>query len=100
LEERLLTALEAGRDTGGQVGRVGRLPERSAVLVVHGIFDYSDWDLRVDRDDDAVDALRRTHEEYKLFAAYYIERARNPREAVPQMEFRDMLAANRMRKAP
>ena len=100
LEDRLLTALEAGRDAGGQVGSTGRLPERSALVVVHGIFDYSDWDLRVDRDEDAVDKLRRTHEEFKLFAAYYIERSRNPRDAIPQMEFRGMLAANRKKETP
>jgi uncharacterized Ntn-hydrolase superfamily protein len=91
LEERLLTALEAGRDAGGMVGSTGRLRERSALIVVHGIFDYSDWDLRVDRDENAIDKLRRTHEEFKLFATYYIERSRNPREALPQMEFAGML---------
>jgi uncharacterized Ntn-hydrolase superfamily protein len=91
LEERLLTALEAGRDAGGMVGSTGRLRERSALIIVHGIFDYSDWDLRVDRDENAIDKLRRTHEEFKLFAAYYIERSRNPREALPQMEFAGML---------
>jgi uncharacterized Ntn-hydrolase superfamily protein len=99
LEDRLLAALEAGRDAGGQVGSTGRLPERSAVLIVHGIFDYSDWDLRVDRGENAVDQLRRTHEEYKLFAAYYVERSRNPRDAIPQMDFRGMLAANRNKEA-
>jgi uncharacterized Ntn-hydrolase superfamily protein len=91
LEERLLRALEAGRDAGGMVGSTGRLRERSALIVVHGIFDYSDWDLRVDRDENAIDKLRRTHEEFKLFATYYIERSRNPREALPQMEFAGML---------
>jgi uncharacterized Ntn-hydrolase superfamily protein len=100
LEDRLLTALEAGRDAGGQAGSTGRLPERSALVVVQGIFDYSDWDLRVDRDDNAIDKLRKTHEEFKLFAAYYIERARNPRDAIPQMEFRGMLAANRSKETP
>jgi hypothetical protein len=69
------------------------------LVVVHGIFDYTDWDLRVDRDENAIDKLRRTHEEFKLFAAYYIERSRNPRDAIPQMEFRGMLAANRKKEA-
>lgn len=101
LEDRLLTALEAGRDSGGQVGATGRLPERSAVLIVHGIFDYTDWDLRVDRvdrDENAIDKLRQAHEEFKLFETYYIERARNPRDAIPQMEFRGMLAAKRTKE--
>ncbi|HEX9462636.1 MAG TPA: DUF1028 domain-containing protein [Alphaproteobacteria bacterium] len=100
LEERLVTALEAGRDAGGEVGSTGRLPERSAVLVVHGMFDYSDWDLRVDKHDKAVDEMRRCHEEFKLFDAYYTERSRNPREAIPQREFAGMLDANRTRKNP
>jgi uncharacterized Ntn-hydrolase superfamily protein len=91
LEDRLLTALEAGRDAGGMSGSKGRLPERSAAVVVHGIFDYSDWDLRVDRDENAIEKLRQTHEEFKLFVSYYIERSRNPREALPQKEFAGML---------
>jgi len=93
LQERLLTALEAGRDAGGQVGRKGVLPARSAVVIVQGSFDYSDWDLRVDMHGEAVGELRRVHEEYKPNAAYYIQRARNPQNAIPAMEFADMLAA-------
>src|SRR5258706_5822261 len=36
LDEQLLAALEAGRDAGGIAGAKGRLPERSAALVVCG----------------------------------------------------------------
>jgi uncharacterized Ntn-hydrolase superfamily protein len=93
LEERLLAALEAGRDAGGQVGRAEALPARSALVIVQGIFDYSDWDLRVDMHSEAVGELRRVHEEYKPNAAYYVQRALNPRNAIPAMEFADMLAA-------
>jgi uncharacterized Ntn-hydrolase superfamily protein len=100
LEERLLQALEAGRDAGGQRGGHGRLPERSAVMIVYGIQDYSDWDLRVDEHEKAIDELRRVHEEYKPNAAYYIERARNPDNAIPAMEFADMLAAQRPKEMP
>jgi uncharacterized Ntn-hydrolase superfamily protein len=100
LEERLLAALEAGRDAGGQVGNGGRLPERSAAIVVFGIFDYSDWDLRVDANDKAVEELRRVHEEFELYAGYYNERAKNPRNAKTQMEFADMVAANRPKEMP
>jgi uncharacterized Ntn-hydrolase superfamily protein len=100
LEERLLMALEAGRDAGGQVGRGGRLPERSAAMMVQGAEAYSDWDLRVDAHDRAVDELRRVHTEYKPNAAYYVERARNPHIAIPAMEFADMLAAQRPKAMP
>jgi uncharacterized Ntn-hydrolase superfamily protein len=100
LEDRLLVALEAGRDAGGQVGKRGRLPERSAAIVVAGIFDYSDWDLRVDAHGEAVKELRRVHEEFKLYADYYVERARSPRNAKTQMEFADMVAADRPKEMP
>jgi uncharacterized Ntn-hydrolase superfamily protein len=100
LEERLLVALEAGRDAGGQVGKGRRLPERSAVIVVAGIFDYPDWDLRVDAHDEAVKELRRVHEEFKLYADYYVERARSPRNAKTQMEFADMVVADQPKEMP
>ena len=100
LEDRLLVALEAGRDAGGQVGKRGRLPERSAAIVVAGIFDYSDWDLRVDAHDEALKELRRVHEEFKLYADYYVERARSPRNAKTQMEFADMVAADQPKEMP
>jgi uncharacterized Ntn-hydrolase superfamily protein len=100
LEERLLVALEAGRDAGGQLGKGVRLPERSVAIIVAGIFDYSDWDLRVDAHDQAVEELRRVHEEFKLYAGYYIERAKSPRNAKTQMEFADMVAADRPKEKP
>jgi uncharacterized Ntn-hydrolase superfamily protein len=100
LEDRLLVALEAGRDAGGQVGKGGRLPARSAAVVVAGIFDYSDWDLRVDAHDEAVDELRRVHKEFKLYADYYVERARSPRNAKTQMEFADMVAGDQPKEMP
>jgi uncharacterized Ntn-hydrolase superfamily protein len=100
LEDRLLVALEAGRDAGGQVGKGGRLPARSAAIAVAGIFDYSDWDLRVDAHDEAVDELRRVHKEFKLYADYYVERARSPRNAKTQMEFADMVAGDQPKEMP
>ena len=98
LEERLLLALEAGRDAGGQGGQSGHLPERSAAVVVFGIQPYSDWDLRVDMHDDAVSELRRVTEGFKPNAAYYLERARKPQNAIPAMEFADILEADKTKK--
>ncbi len=95
LEDRLLQALEAGRDAGGECGRAGHVPERSAAVVVCGNSDYYDWDLRVDSRPGAIAALRHVHDDYKPHAAYYIERARNPHQAIPAMEFADMLQRNR-----
>jgi uncharacterized Ntn-hydrolase superfamily protein len=91
LEERLLNALEAGRDAGGLKGNKGPLPERSVALIVWGKHDYSDIDLRVDLQDGAIAALRRMYVDYKPTAEYYEERARHPRNAMPAMEFADML---------
>jgi len=92
LEDRLLSALEAGRDAGGLRGAGGRLPERSVAIAVWGRRDYSDFDLRVDlHETDAIAELRRIYIDYKPSAAYYEERARHPQNAIPAMEFADML---------
>lgn len=84
LERRLLRAIEAGRDAGGQVGNDGHLTERSAAVLVHGAHDYAELDLRVDLHDRAVDELRRAFEEYDRYRAYYRDRGKNPHDAVPQ----------------
>lgn len=87
LERRLLRAIEAGRDAGGQTGNDGHLAERSAALVVYGDHDHAELDLRVDLHEAAVDELRRAFEEYEPYRAYYRDRGRNPRDAVPQDVF-------------
>jgi uncharacterized Ntn-hydrolase superfamily protein len=87
LEFRLLVALEAGRDAGGQVGGEGHLPERSAAIRVVADPDYPDIDVRVDLHPQAVTELRRVLEEFKLYEVFYRERGRNPREAVTQDQF-------------
>jgi uncharacterized Ntn-hydrolase superfamily protein len=91
LEDRLLVALEAGRDAGGLMGTAGPLSERSVAVVVWGKRDYSDFDLRVDMQEGAIAQLRRIYVDYKPTAEYYEERARHPRNAIPSMEFADML---------
>ncbi len=95
LDARLLAALERGRDAGGLAGGGGRLPERSVALIVWGIHAYSDTDLRVDLNDHAIAELRRVYVEYKPYGAYYDERAKNPRAALPQFEFADLLNAKK-----
>ena len=92
LERRLLQAIEAGRDAGGQAGGAGHLAERSAALVVYGQHDYAELDVRVDLHGTAVEELRRVFEEYELYRAFYRERGKNPRDAVPQDVFVASLA--------
>jgi uncharacterized Ntn-hydrolase superfamily protein len=98
LDEQLLAALEAGRDAGGMAGAKARLPERSAAMIVWGNRTHNEVDLRVDLHDRAVDELRRIYVDYKPSIAYYEERARNPRNAIPAMEFADMLKKQRQQE--
>lgn len=66
LEERLLRALEAGRDAGGQNGG-----QHSAALVVYGE-DISPYvDLRVDEHAEPIGELRRVYEAFKPLIPYY-----------------------------
>ena len=87
LERRLLAAIEAGRDAGGQSGVDGHLTERSAALIVYGDYDHAEIDLRVDLHDKAVEELRRAFEEYDLYRGYYKARSKNPKDAIPQYQF-------------
>ena len=85
LDERLLLALEAGRDAGGQAAADGTpLPERSAALVVMGADITRDINLRVDLDADAVTELRRVHAGYAPYVDYYELRAKDPGNTPPQ----------------
>jgi uncharacterized Ntn-hydrolase superfamily protein len=95
-ERRLLRAMEAGRDSGGQVGNDGHLTERSAGIFVYGAYDHAEIDLRVDLHDKAIDELRRAFEEYELYRGYYRDRGKNPRDAVPQDVFVAGLKQNQM----
>ncbi|QJW83223.1 DUF1028 domain-containing protein [Ramlibacter terrae] len=73
LEDRLLLALEAARDAGGQKqGGVGgpSCPGTGQ--------EWSAWDLRVDVHEEPVAELRRIFEWNRPFVSYYEERATNP----------------------
>jgi uncharacterized Ntn-hydrolase superfamily protein len=91
-ERRLLAAIEAGRDAGGQAGNDGHLTERSAAVMVYGDYDHAELDLRVDLHETAVEELRRAFEEYELYRGYYKERSKNPKDAMPQFAFVETLA--------
>jgi uncharacterized Ntn-hydrolase superfamily protein len=71
--ERLLTALEAGRDAGGQNGG-----QNSAGLVIYDREIYPYYDLRVDAHDEPVGELRRVFGLYTPLADYYYGRPGDP----------------------
>lgn len=73
LEERLVRAIEAGRDAGGQHGG-----QRSAAIKVCDDLDYPIVDLRADDYDDPAAELRRLFDTYKPRIPYYRVRAADP----------------------
>ena len=83
LAVRLLSALAAGRDAGGQLD----LGERSSALIVYDRDDQALIDLRVDANDNPVGELRRTYDLYKHYIPLYDTRAKNPEEYPPQQEW-------------
>jgi uncharacterized Ntn-hydrolase superfamily protein len=87
IEWRLMKALEAGRDAGGQGDAKNHLPERSAAIRIVDREVYPNVDVRVDSHATAVAELRRVLAEYKLYEEFYRNRGRNPPEAVPQEVF-------------
>lgn len=79
LHERLLTALEAGRDAGGQRLAGGdHMTERSSALIVHADDDYPLMDLRVDAHPTAVEELRVLRDAYLPYVEYYDLRVKDP----------------------
>jgi uncharacterized Ntn-hydrolase superfamily protein len=66
LEDRLMAALEAGRDAGGQHGG-----QRSAAILVYGAKTFAEVNLRVDLHREPVGELRRIYDEYKRAIPYY-----------------------------
>ena len=74
LPERLLAALEAGRDAGGQHGG-----QNSAALTAWGEHGFPLVDLRVDIHEEPVGELRRVFDAWKPAADYYTGRQLDPR---------------------
>ena len=79
LEERLLRAVEAGRDAGGQPQE-----QRSAALVVYHRKTFARVDLRVDLHNEPVSELRRIFNWYRPAIPYYDQRQVDPR--VPSLD--------------
>ncbi len=74
LEERLMRAIEAGRDAGGQPNG-----QRSAALLVFEDKEFSRVDLRVDIHDQPEAELRRIFDIYRPAIPYYNQRQTDPR---------------------
>lgn len=87
LEDRLMMAIEAGRDAGGQGTVAEHKPERSAALLVYSRDPWPEVDVRVDLHPTAVEELRRILEEFKLYEVFYRERGQRPDLAIPQDQF-------------
>lgn len=86
-EERLMQALEAGRDAGGEHGG-----QQSAAVLVYAERKYPYLDLRVDLHDEPVGELRRIWDRYSTAVDYFWQRQFDPRvkplqEAVPGQNF-------------
>lgn len=75
IDERLLAALEAGRDAGGQVGA-----QQSSALLVYDREIYPYVDLRVDAHAEPIGELRRVYELHKPLIPYYYGRPGAPDE--------------------
>lgn len=85
LPERLIRALEHGRDAGGQASGGIKMSERSAAIVVIGERNSADWDVRVDLHDTAVEELRRIYEAFKPYQPYYQARDEDPSRTPAQL---------------
>lgn len=74
LEERLLRAIEGGRDAGGE-----EEGQTSSGLITSGPRGLQRCDLRVDVHSEPIGELRRVFDWYKPLIPYYLERATNPK---------------------
>lgn len=78
LTKRLIDALQAGEDAGGEF-----VPLVSTAVLVADRFSFPYVDLRVDNQDDPIRALRRMWELYEPQADPYVDRATAPEKAMP-----------------
>jgi uncharacterized Ntn-hydrolase superfamily protein len=74
-EERLMRAIEAGRDVGGQYPQ----GQTSAALLVYKDQAVAHVDLRVDHSLEPIAELRRIFDWFKPLLPFYAERCNNPR---------------------
>ena len=92
LDERLMLALEAGRDAGGQAVNGVHYKERSAYLKVYDNEAdpaIASIDLRVDIHAQAVDELRRQYDMFRPVAEFNALRSDKPAETPPMGEWEE-----------
>jgi uncharacterized Ntn-hydrolase superfamily protein len=82
LEERLLRAIEAGRDAGGQAEG-----QTSSALLAWDRYEFPIVNLRVDVDAEPIGALRRIFDWFRPLIPYYIERTLDPGSVVPKKQW-------------
>lgn len=80
LEERLLRAIEAGQEAGGEAR--DSTPYHSASLLVYGAESYPRVDLRVDEHPKPIQELRRVFGIYRPKIDFYMLRATDPGAAL------------------
>ncbi len=88
LQERLMIAIEAGRDSGGQGADGKHMTERSAGLVVYGwdndgYPDMAEINVRIDAHPTAVAELRRQYEMIRHLNVYQHMKADDPATLPP-----------------
>jgi uncharacterized Ntn-hydrolase superfamily protein len=79
LEERLLRAVEAGRDAGGQ-----EEGQTSCALVAYERHEFPIVNLRVDVSLEPVGEMRRIFDWFRPLIPYYVERTLDPGSVVPK----------------
>jgi len=79
LANRLLSALNSGKQAGGQSGADGsHLNERSACLLVGSPDETFPIDIRIDASENAILELRSSYDKYLLMHDFYLQRADDP----------------------
>ena len=86
LEERLMRAIEAGRDAGGQ-----EEGQTSAAIVVYGRHEFPLVNLRADVSAEPVGELRRNFDWFKPLIDYYEKRTLDPESVVPKKAYLEKL---------
>jgi uncharacterized Ntn-hydrolase superfamily protein len=82
LEERLMRAVEAGRDAGGQ-----EEGQTSCALVVYASESLPIVNLRVDVAAEPIGEMRRIFDWFKPLIPYYVSRTLDPTSVVPKKAF-------------
>jgi uncharacterized Ntn-hydrolase superfamily protein len=86
LEERLMRAVEAGRDAGGQ-----EEGQTSAAIVVFGRHEFPLVNLRADVSAEPVGELRRNFDWFKPLIGYYEKRTLDPGSVEPKKAYLEKL---------